>query len=62
MLSENLNDTGKFFGAIEGAVMDDMVQNNIFKNITVFDLQGMCSDTIIDTSDGSRLITVGALY
>ncbi|XP_055595759.1 voltage-dependent calcium channel subunit alpha-2/delta-3 [Uranotaenia lowii] len=44
VLSESSNDTGRFFGEVEGAVMQSMVDNELFYMITVFDLQGLCDE------------------
>jgi hypothetical protein len=62
----NPNDTGKFFGEVEGAIMEVMVENNIFSRITVYDYQGLCLNITRGNEtgggeDGSRasgLITV----
>lgn len=58
VLSERDNITGRFFGEIEGAVMESMVELNIFKVITVYDLQGLCSEEVEKTSHGATLWTV----
>ncbi|KAJ6647712.1 Voltage-dependent calcium channel subunit alpha-2/delta-3, partial [Pseudolycoriella hygida] len=58
VLSERENDTGKFFGEVEGAVMESMTEDlEIFKVITVYDLQGLCSNTTDPnkTSEGDML-------
>lgn len=58
VLSERDNVTGRFFGEIEGAVMESMVELNIFKLITVYDLQGLCWDDIEKKSDCDTLWNV----
>lgn len=58
VLSERDNITGRFFGEVEGAVMESMVQLNIFKVITVYDLQGLCSEVVEKKSDGDTLWNV----
>lgn len=43
MISEdNANDTGRFFGEVEGAIMNVMVREGVYKRITVYDYQGLC--------------------
>lgn len=37
--------TGKFFGQIDGTIMDSLVQDRIYKRVTVNDYQGVCSDS-----------------
>lgn len=58
VLSENLNDTGRFFGEIEGAVMDAMVEKNIFKSIDVYDYQALCKEDVESSSDAHSLLHV----
>lgn len=58
VLSERENKTGRFFGEVEGAVMESMVELNIFKVITVYDLQGLCSSVVEKSSDGDALWNV----
>lgn len=50
LLSDNNNDTGKFFGEIAGAVMVAMVEKELFKQIEVYDYQALCK---VDENDGS---------
>lgn len=58
ILSDNLNDTGKFFGEVEGAVMDAMVEKDIFKSIDVYDFQALCKEETKTSSDGHSLLNV----
>lgn len=44
ILSENTEHTGKFFGQIDGTIMDSLVQDRIYKRVTIMDYQGVCSD------------------
>lgn len=59
-----MNDTGKFFGEVEGAVMEVMVKEQIFDRITVYDYQGLCknvtrgNETKSDENSARGLITV----
>lgn len=50
LLSDNNNDTGKFFGEIAGAVMEAMVEKELYKQIEVYDYQALCK---VDENDGS---------
>lgn len=45
IISEEMEHTGKFFGQIDGTIMDSLVQDRIYKRITVNDYQGVCSDS-----------------
>lgn len=42
LLADTFNNTGKFFGHIYGAVMEVMIEKNLFKQIEVFDYQALC--------------------
>jgi hypothetical protein len=44
LLSERSEHTGKFFGQIDGTIMDSLVQDRIFRRISLMDFQGVCSD------------------
>lgn len=57
VISENSNDTGRFFGKVNGGVMDAMVENGTFQRIVVYDWQALCSETQEVTNDGHLLIT-----
>lgn len=59
ILSEH-NDTGKYFGELEkrGVYMQSMIQMGIFKQLTVYDFQALCSEEIEIKSDARLLITV----
>ncbi|XP_058447088.1 voltage-dependent calcium channel subunit alpha-2/delta-3 isoform X2 [Malaya genurostris] len=56
ILSESSNDTGRFFGEIEGAIMQSMVDKDIFTMITVFDLQGLCDYERVAANDAFSLM------
>lgn len=43
IISEKHEHTGKFFGEIDGTIMDSLVQDKIFRKITIVDYQGACS-------------------
>lgn len=44
ILSENTEHTGKFFGHIDGTIMDSLVQDRIYRRVTIMNYQGLCSD------------------
>lgn len=45
IISEQPEHTGKFFGEIDGTIMDSLVQDKIYKRISIVDFQGFCSDS-----------------
>jgi hypothetical protein len=51
ILSESLDHTGKFFGQIDGTIMDSLVQDRIYKKVAVYDYQGACLDQKSPYSD-----------
>lgn len=58
VFSERQNDTGKFFGEIEGAIMESMVDMGIYKVVPVYDLQALCSEIVEVQSDSNVAINV----
>ncbi|XP_049277922.1 voltage-dependent calcium channel subunit alpha-2/delta-4 isoform X1 [Anopheles funestus] len=44
ILSERSEHTGKFFGQIDGTIMDSLVQDRIYRRVPLMDYQGICSD------------------
>ncbi|XP_043273929.1 voltage-dependent calcium channel subunit alpha-2/delta-3 isoform X2 [Venturia canescens] len=52
VISEAHNDTGRFLGVVEGAVMKSMVVQGFFKAVEIYDYQGLCQDYVI-RSDAS---------
>lgn len=45
LISEaNMSNTGRFFGELEGSIMEVMVNKGVFNRITVYDYQGLCKN------------------
>lgn len=57
VVSETQNDTGKFFGSVNGGVMEAMVQNGTFQQITVYDWQALCFRNVKVSSDAHITLT-----
>ncbi|XP_069675652.1 voltage-dependent calcium channel subunit alpha-2/delta-3-like isoform X2 [Periplaneta americana] len=60
VLSEDQNSTGRFFGELEGAIMNDLRtgEDAVFKKVPVFDYQGLCFDEVRKiTSDANFLLS-----
>ncbi|XP_049874664.1 voltage-dependent calcium channel subunit alpha-2/delta-3 isoform X1 [Pectinophora gossypiella] len=56
ILSEDVSQTGRFFGQVDGTIMDSLVQDRIYKKVTVHDHQGRCPDSRNPFSgDGNKL-------
>lgn len=58
ILSESLEHTGKFFGQIDGTIMDSLVQDRIYKKVAVYDYQGACYDDKSPYSDSATFVSV----
>lgn len=56
VVSENQNDTGRFFGKLQPAVMEAMVTNGTFDRIVVYDWQALCSESYEASSDGGLVL------
>ncbi|XP_069795772.1 voltage-dependent calcium channel subunit alpha-2/delta-3 isoform X4 [Narcine bancroftii] len=53
LVSENYDETGTFFGEVEGAVMNKLLMMGSFKRVTLYDFQAMCRTTV-DNSDSAH--------
>lgn len=62
--SERSSETGQFFGKIDGSTMKMMVNDKIYKKITIFDYQGVCfkREHEDDANSSSFLYTVSYQY
>ncbi len=58
IISEDPVHTGKFFGEVDGTVLESLVQHNIFNVIKIYDYQAICLEAIDDGSAASMLLTV----
>lgn len=45
IISEQPEHTGRFFGQIDGTIMDSLVQDRIYKKVPVYDYQGACTNS-----------------
>lgn len=57
VISENLNDTGRFFGKVNSPVMRALVENGTFQEIVVYDWQALCSEMLEVSSDANLMLT-----
>lgn len=64
VLSKEEEDIGVFFGEIEGSVMHKLMEQKVFKNMSIYDFQAMCKIEENDnsTSDGNVLLTVRTFF
>lgn len=55
LVSENSEHTGRFFGQIDGTIMDSLVQDRIYRRVGLMDYQGLCSDRDNTLASSTRL-------
>lgn len=53
--------TGRFFGEIEGSIMEVMVNEGVFNRITVYDYQGLCKNETRGNETNSEGSTSGLI-
>lgn len=58
IISEQSHHTGQFFGQTDGTIMDSLVQDGIYKKITVTDNQGACHSGIEPGTDSASALQV----
>lgn len=61
MSTNELNDTGIFFGEIEGEVMLKLVDEGFFRKIEIYDYQGLCIEEVAVSSIASFTSKVSTL-
>ncbi|PNF28750.1 hypothetical protein B7P43_G07780 [Cryptotermes secundus] len=57
VVSEEISETGKFFGEVEGNVMKMLIQEKVFRKVQIIDYQAICLREDESTSHASLLIT-----
>jgi len=57
VISEDKLNTGKFFGEIDGTVLNSLVKNQVFKKIKVYDYQAICLESASYGSPASVIYT-----
>lgn len=62
ILSEKQEHTGMFFGQADGTIMDSLVQDGIYKKVSVMDYQGACVDSKSNVNAGYRLMVITTLF
>lgn len=56
ILSEKTEHTGLFFGQTDGTIMDSLVQDGIYKKVSVTDYQGACVDSKSNVNAGFKIL------
>ena len=58
VISKDIEQTGRFFGEIDGTIMDSLVYYEVYQRIRVYDYQAVCLDHIGYSGSSSILLTV----
>ena len=58
VVSEQRENTGKFFGEVDGTIFDGLIQHKIFRPIQIYDYQAICLEMADDGSAASLMLTV----
>lgn len=56
LISDDPVHTGKFFGEVDGTILDSLIQHQIFKTIQIYDYQAICLEQEDDGSSASLLL------
>ncbi|KAI8121434.1 Voltage-dependent calcium channel subunit alpha-2/delta-3 [Lucilia cuprina] len=57
IISPSRHETGRFFGEINGAIMHRLVEENVYKRVTVYDYQAVCFVPDGDNNSSSNVLT-----
>lgn len=58
VVSENLRDSGRFFGEVRPPIMRQLVAEKVFRQVQISDYQAICGDFPESNSPACRLLTV----
>ncbi|XP_065360594.1 voltage-dependent calcium channel subunit alpha-2/delta-3 isoform X2 [Calliphora vicina] len=57
IISPSRHETGRFFGEINGAIMHRLVEENVYKRVTVYDYQAVCFVPDGENNSSSNVLT-----
>ncbi|VEN45103.1 unnamed protein product [Callosobruchus maculatus] len=57
IISDNLQETGYFFGKVRSDVMHQLVEEGIYRVTTMFDYQGLCPEPIDTASPATKILS-----
>jgi hypothetical protein len=58
VVSEDVTETGKFFGEVNGNAMNMLIETQVFRKVHIFDYQAVCFREDGSTSDASFVTRV----
>jgi hypothetical protein len=59
-VSEDVSETGKFFGEVEGNAMNLLIEEQVFRKVHIFDYQAICLREDGSKSDASFVTKVSS--
>jgi voltage-dependent calcium channel alpha-2/delta-3 len=62
IVSNDMADTGRFFGEVRGAAMRQMIEEKIYERVTIFDYQAICFVNKDSSNIAGKLIAVRNLF
>ncbi|XP_016943349.1 voltage-dependent calcium channel subunit alpha-2/delta-3 isoform X9 [Drosophila suzukii] len=57
VISTRVHETGRFFGEVNGAIMKRLLEENVYKQVTVYDYQAVCFESKNDNNASSMLLS-----
>ena len=55
IVSDKETQTGKFFGEVDGTILDSLIQHQIYRKIEIYDYQAICLESEDDGSPANFL-------
>lgn len=62
IISTRVHETGRFFGEVNGAIMKRLLEENVYRQVTVYDYQAVCFESKNDNNASSMLLSVGMVW
>ncbi|XP_033151882.1 voltage-dependent calcium channel subunit alpha-2/delta-3 isoform X6 [Drosophila mauritiana] len=57
IISTRVHETGRFFGEVNGAIMKRLLEENVYRQVTVYDYQAVCFESKNDNNASSMLLS-----
>ncbi|XP_017069113.1 voltage-dependent calcium channel subunit alpha-2/delta-3 isoform X7 [Drosophila eugracilis] len=57
VISTRVHETGRFFGEVNGGIMKRLLEENVYKQVTVYDYQAVCFESKNDINASSMLLS-----
>lgn len=60
VVSPRYKETGRFFGQVNGWLMQRLINDNIYEPVTIFDYQAICFEVVREPDSGTRILSVSS--